>query len=105
MLQACARGAVQFVRFPICESLLPCGQCVGGCAACAALRCVCCCERQLRRFVLEGEPAAPPVETFWLLWTANDLALFCKLLSECVSPLTKCTTHFPFPFFLCHEQI
>ncbi|CDJ33578.1 uncharacterized protein EMH_0016660 [Eimeria mitis] len=41
--------------------------------------CLCCCETQLRRFALDGEPAAPPVDTFWLLWTANDLALFCKL--------------------------
>ncbi|CDJ33021.1 uncharacterized protein EMH_0079420 [Eimeria mitis] len=37
---------------------------------------------ELRRFALDGEPAAPPVDTFWLLWTANDLALFCKLLAE-----------------------
>ncbi|KAL8455015.1 hypothetical protein Emag_001142 [Eimeria magna] len=35
---------------------------------------------ELSRFLLHDEPLAPPVAAFWRLWTANDLALFCKLL-------------------------
>ncbi|XP_026192870.1 uncharacterized protein LOC34622836 [Cyclospora cayetanensis] len=36
--------------------------------------------QELHQYLLTSEPAAPPVEAFWQLWTANDIALLCKLL-------------------------
>ncbi|KAL8428164.1 hypothetical protein Efla_005507 [Eimeria flavescens] len=35
---------------------------------------------ELSRFLLVSEPLAPPVSVYWQLWTANDLAVFYKLL-------------------------